>query len=98
MFGGLCFLVGGKMFVGIVRDDLMVRVGADAYDATLEEPHVRVMDFTGKPMRGYVYVEAAGMRTEAQLRTWLERGLHGAKNAARARTPRSRTPRARRAR
>lgn len=74
MFGGLCFLIGGHMCCGIVRDLLMVRVGPDAYPAALAEPHAREMDFTGRPLRGMVYVEPAGIRTTASLRTWVERG------------------------
>lgn len=75
MFGGMCFLVGGNMSCGIVGDELMLRVGADAYDAALAKPHARPMDFTGRPMRGMVYVGTAGIRTQAQLGRWLEMGL-----------------------
>jgi len=82
MFGGLCFLRRGKMFVGIVGDQLMVRVGRDAYEAALMEPHVREMDFTGKPMRGYVYVEPAALRRDDRLRDWIARGLAEARQLA----------------
>jgi TfoX/Sxy family transcriptional regulator of competence genes len=75
MFGGLCFLVGGNMAVGIVGSDLMVRVGPDAYAAALGKPHAREMDFTGRPMRGMVYVDATGLRSRRQLDTWVGRGL-----------------------
>jgi TfoX/Sxy family transcriptional regulator of competence genes len=75
MFGGLAFLVGGKMFCGVVDRDLMVRVGPDRYAAALDEPHVRPMDFTGRPMVGYVYVAAAGVRTTAAVAAWARRGL-----------------------
>ena len=60
MFGGLAFLLDGKMFCGIVKDDLMVRVGPERYEAALAEAHVRPMDFTGRPMNGYVYVGRGG--------------------------------------
>jgi|GEM_PF-5100992 len=60
MFGGIAFLVSGNMAVGVVGEELMVRVGPDAYQATLELPHARQMDFTGKPMKGFVYVGAEG--------------------------------------
>jgi hypothetical protein len=56
MFGGLAFLCDGRMCCGIVGTDLMVRVPIDAYESTLAEPHVRPMDFTGRPMKGFVYV------------------------------------------
>ena len=74
MFGGLCFLLRGHMCCGIVRDTLMVRVGPDAYDAALSEPHAREMDFTGKPLRGMVYVAPVGLRTDSALASWVRRG------------------------
>lgn len=74
MFGGIAFLLDGKMFVGIVNNDLMVRVGPGRYDAALAEAHVRPMDFTGKPMNGYVYVGPEGCRTAKAVRNWVGRG------------------------
>jgi hypothetical protein len=75
MFGGLAFMISGNMCVGIVGDDLMVRVGPDAYEDALARPHAREMDFTGRPMRGIVYVGAAGTRTRTALEAWVDRGL-----------------------
>jgi TfoX/Sxy family transcriptional regulator of competence genes len=72
MFGGLAFLLGGKMFCGIVKKDLMVRIGPERYEAALAEAHVRPMDFTGRPMAGYVYVAASGAKTEKAIRRWVE--------------------------
>ncbi len=74
MFGGLCLLINGNMCCGVVEDRLMVRVGPEAYEATLALPHAREMDFTGKPLRGMVYVDAAGVRTQDDLYAWIERG------------------------
>jgi TfoX/Sxy family transcriptional regulator of competence genes len=74
MFGGLAFLVGGHMACGIVGEELMVRVGPRAYEAALAEPHVREMDFTGKPLRGMVYVGVDGIAAEDDLARWVERG------------------------
>ena len=74
MFGGLALLQGGKVFCAVLGDDLMVRVGPEAYDPTLREPHVRPMDFTGRPMKGYVFVAPDGCRTEASVAAWVERG------------------------
>ena len=74
MFGGLAFLLNGHMFCGIVREDLMVRVGPEQHEAALAEPHVRPMDFTGRPLRGMVYVGAAGLQSAPALRQWVERG------------------------
>jgi TfoX/Sxy family transcriptional regulator of competence genes len=74
MFGGLAFLVGGKMAVGIIGDDLMVRVGRDAYDEALARPHTRPMDFTGRPMKGMVYVAPDGIGTDRELAGWVDAG------------------------
>ncbi len=75
MFGGLAFLLKGNMLCGVVEEDLMVRVGPDAYEDALARPHTREMDFTGRPMKGLVYVASPGFRTARQLESWLERSL-----------------------
>lgn len=75
MFGGLCLLCRGHMFAGIVGDELMVRVGPDNYPSALQQEHVRQMDFTGKPMKGYVFVAPAGIASTEQLEKWTELGL-----------------------
>ncbi|MGE0874070.1 MAG: TfoX/Sxy family protein [Burkholderiales bacterium] len=74
MFGGIAFLIDGNMCAGVVRDELMVRVGPDAYARLVREPHAREMDFTGKPMRGFVYVAASGIERDADLGRWLGHG------------------------
>jgi len=74
MFGGLAYLSHGKMFAGILNNDLVVRVGPEANDAALKKPHTRPMDFTGRPMKGYIYVSPDGVRTAVQLRQWLVQG------------------------
>jgi TfoX/Sxy family transcriptional regulator of competence genes len=74
MFGGLAFLLDGKMFCGISKGDLMVRVGPDRHDEALGRPHVRPMDFTGRPMKGYVFVGPEGCRTRRMVEPWVERG------------------------
>lgn len=73
MFGGLAFLAGSRMFCGIVKNDLMVRVGPERYDEALRKPHVRPMDFTGKPMKGYVFVGPAACKSAKALAGWLAR-------------------------
>lgn len=73
MFGGLAFMLNGHMFVGILGDRLMARVGPDAYAAALQQTHVCEMDFTGKPLKGYVYVAAAGIESDAALEQWVDR-------------------------
>jgi TfoX/Sxy family transcriptional regulator of competence genes len=75
MFGGLAIMVNGHMCFGIEGQNLMVRVGADQYEQALSQTHTRPMDFTGRAMRGYVYVEPAGYRTKAQLKAWIRRSL-----------------------
>ncbi|TKB67716.1 MAG: TfoX/Sxy family protein [Nitrospira sp.] len=74
MFGGLAYMSQGKMFAGILNSDLVVRVGPHANDNALKEPHTRPMDFTGRPMNGYIYVSPDGVKTPTQLRKWLMRG------------------------
>ena len=74
MFGGLAFLVGGHMAVGVLADELMVRVGPDGYADALARPHAREMDFTGKALKGFVYVAAEGVRHGSSLRAWVRRG------------------------
>lgn len=70
MFGGVAFMLGGHMFCGIVRDALMARLGPEAADRALDQPHVRPMDFTGRPMTGMVFIDPAGLQGDA-LRRWV---------------------------
>jgi hypothetical protein len=74
MFGGVCYLLRDKMFCGLVFDRLMVRVGPQRYEALLKKPHVRPMDFTGSPMRGFIYVMPDGLNGAA-LSKWVGYGL-----------------------
>lgn len=75
MFGGLAFLVNGHMACGVQGDDLMVRVGPDAYDSALKKAGARPMDFTGRPLKGMIYVGPRGHRRAPSLQAWVERGL-----------------------
>lgn len=75
MFGGIAFMVGGNMSVGVVDEELMVRVGKEGHDDALAQPHARPMDFTGKPMKGFVYVSAEGIAEDDDLASWVERGV-----------------------
>jgi TfoX/Sxy family transcriptional regulator of competence genes len=94
MFGGICFLLGGHMCCGVVKGDLMVRVGPEQYDTALARPHARLMDFTGRPLRGMVYVGHAGLASGAALRAWVERGAaFAASLPAKKKAPRGRTRR-----
>ena len=80
MFGGLCFLLGGNMCCGIVGDELMLRVGPDAYPVVLARPHAREMDFTGRALRGMVYVDTDGIADDAELAEWVDFGVTFAGN------------------
>lgn len=78
MFGGIAFMVSGSMACGVIADDLMIRVGPERYEAALARPHARPMDFTGRPLRGMVYIAAEGLRTDASLATWIAEAVHAA--------------------
>ncbi len=75
MFGGLCLMLHGNMFAGVINAELMLRVGPDRFDATLARPGARPMDFTGKPMTGFVYVEPSAFKTNPELSSWLAEAL-----------------------
>ena len=74
MFGGIAFMIGGNMAVGVTRDELMVRVGPDGQDAALAQPHVRVMEMGNRPMHGMVNVAPAGTESDADLERWVNAG------------------------
>ena len=90
MFGGLAFLLRGNMTVGIVNDELMVRVGPETYAAALQQPHARAMDFTGRPMKGFVFVSPEGLESDSGLAQWVERGItYGASLPAKEPSPKA---------
>jgi TfoX/Sxy family transcriptional regulator of competence genes len=97
MFGGLAFMVSGRMCCGIIKNDLMLRVGPQRLEQLLKKPHARVMDFTGRPSQNMIYVSPAGLRTEAALRTWVGQSLDWlsddrAANKPKAKKPTAKTP------
>ncbi|MBK9285280.1 MAG: TfoX/Sxy family protein [Sphingobacteriaceae bacterium] len=71
MFGGVCYMVNGKMCVGVVKDDMMCRIGPDAYESALEKKGCNEMIFTGKPMKGYVFVNEEGMKSAKDFKHWI---------------------------
>jgi len=75
MFGGIAFMVNGNMCCGVGKDTLMLRVGAENYESLLSQPHAREMDFTRKPMKGMIYVDPEGLKSEEELKTWVGRAL-----------------------
>lgn len=80
MFGGLSFLYQGKMTVGIVKEELAVRIIVDKIETELAKEHVRPMDFTKRPMKEFVYVSQEGIKTETELLHYIELGLEHAKS------------------
>ena len=75
MFGGIAYMYKDHMCVGIIDDMLMVRVGPEKYESALSEKYVKPMDFTGRPMKGYIYVEPPGFKTEKNLIKWINLGI-----------------------
>jgi len=75
MFGGVGFLLHGKMCAGVWKDSLILRIGPDAYEHALTRPFVRVFDVTGRPMTGWVMVDPGGVRDDAALVLWLEQAV-----------------------
>ena len=75
MFGGLTFMLQGNMCCGVAGDRLMVRVGPEKYDEALAQKHAQLMDFTGRPMKGMVYVDLAGLASAEDLKGWVQRGV-----------------------
>ena len=95
MFGGLCFLVNGHMCAGVVGATLMLRVGPERYAEALARPHAREMDFTGRPLKGMVYVDPPGIAGAAALGRWLDLALAFVRSQP-AKRPTRRKPAARR--
>lgn len=75
MFGGIAFLVDGKMFAGLANENLMVRVGKERHVELSKKPGAKPMDFTGRPMKGYLYVAPSALKTEKALAEWVELSL-----------------------
>jgi hypothetical protein len=75
MFGGLSFLRDGRMCAGVIGQDLVVRIVGEEMPSALRRAHVRPMDFTGRPMRGFVYVGPHAIETDVALCEWIDKGL-----------------------
>lgn len=71
MFGGTCFMLNGKMCVGVVKDEMMCRINPNIYEDALQRIGCREMDFTGKPMKGYVYVSVEGLKSKKDFDYWI---------------------------
>jgi hypothetical protein len=90
MMGGLGFMIGGHMALGIVGEELMVHVGPAGYRRALARVHAREMDFTGRSIKGFVFVEPAGIRTKRSLASWVAVAAAFAKSLPRSRPRRRR--------
>jgi hypothetical protein len=73
MFGGIGFLLGGNMCVGVWKEFLIARIGPDEYEDCLAQPHVREFDITGRAMNGWVMVEPEGTDNNSDLQKWIDR-------------------------
>jgi TfoX/Sxy family transcriptional regulator of competence genes len=75
MFGGTTFMIDDQMCCGVLKNDLVVKVGPDGWDEIIAQPDVRPFDFSGRPMVGMVYVAGRGVASDDALRRWVQRGL-----------------------
>ena len=75
MFGGVGFLLHGNMCVGVWKESLILRIGAEPYEDALQEPFTKEFDITGRPMRGWIMVSPDGFREEEELKEWIERAI-----------------------
>ena len=72
MMGGLTFMYNGKMCVGIFADEMMCRINPEMQNTALEKTGCRIMDFTGRPMKGYVMVDDTGMKSKKEFNYWID--------------------------
>lgn len=75
MFGGICFMIGGNMVCGVVGDELMARINPEKHASALEKAHVKPMEFTGRSMKGYLFIEPEGIKTKRELAYWVNQGV-----------------------
>ena len=81
MMGGLTFMYNDKMCVGIIKDELMCRIDPSLHDTEIEKPGCRTMDFTNRPMKGYVMIDNSGMRSQKDFDYWINLSLEFNKKA-----------------
>ncbi len=75
MMGGLCIIVDEKMCVGIIKDEIMLRVNPELVDTLIEKQGCRLMDFTKRPMKGYIYIDETAFSTNKELQQWIQYAL-----------------------
>lgn len=81
MMGGLTFMYNDKMCVGVIKDELMCRVDPEIHDSCIEKAGCRTMDFTKRPMRGYIMIDNTGMKTQKEFDYWIDLALSFNKKA-----------------
>jgi TfoX/Sxy family transcriptional regulator of competence genes len=81
MMGGLVFMVDNKMCVGVIKDEMMCRIDPEIHETLVEMTGCRTMDFTKRPMKGYVFVDDSGMRTSKEFYYWIQLALEFNKKA-----------------
>jgi len=81
MMGGLTFMLNDKMCVGIIKDELMCRIDPDFHDTAIEKPGCRTMDFTNRPMKGYVMINDTGMKSKKDFDYWIDLAIDFNKKA-----------------
>lgn len=74
MFGGIGFMLGGNMACGVIGEELIIRLGTEDGERALAEPHTREFDYTGRPMRGWLFVSAEGLADDKALAGWVDAG------------------------
>lgn len=89
MMGGLVFMVSGKMCVGIIKDELMCRIDRELHEASVEKTGCRTMDFTNRPMIGYVLIDESGMKSKKDFDYWINLSLDFNKRAKASKKPKS---------
>ncbi|MEW6155970.1 MAG: TfoX/Sxy family protein [Verrucomicrobiota bacterium] len=80
MFGGLCFLLNGNMCCGVLKNELVLRLEANRAAQILNQPHTKPMDFTGRPMKGFLFVEPSGLASDEQLQRWVSESVQHAQS------------------
>jgi TfoX/Sxy family transcriptional regulator of competence genes len=75
MFGGVAFLLNGNMCCGVHGDDVILRIDPESAEDALREPHVRIFDMTGRPMKGWLLVGSDAVASDEQLRSWISKGV-----------------------
>jgi TfoX/Sxy family transcriptional regulator of competence genes len=72
MFGGIAFMIDDKMCIGVMKDEIMLRILDEKYEFLIEQPHTKPMQFTGKTMKGFLFIEESGFQTDKDLQQWID--------------------------